>query len=334
MILQERYDIIREGGKIGELEALDTVSITMQASAKVKTDLSGTFAPNPQFDPPRDYIRPMIAQDGAWQSLGLFMPTQILHSYEDGVGNLQLSGMDLGHLVDRRHTESRLFFAQGLAYTDVVQQLLQDCGIRLVRCADSPLRLRTAREDWDIGTPYIDIINQLLSEINYTGLWFDVDGYAQVGPQSREPQRAYEAGELSIILPEYTLETDVGGAYNVFIAYVASDELENPMWAMAENNDPSSAISTANIGRNPLVEQLSDIPDQETLEAYVQKKRDASLSGTQRVSFETAVRPHGVGDTVFLNHHQAHGIYRETDYSITLGEGASMTHTAERMVLL
>lgn len=46
MILQERYDIIREGGKIGELEALDTVSITMQASAKVKTDLSGTFAPD------------------------------------------------------------------------------------------------------------------------------------------------------------------------------------------------------------------------------------------------------------------------------------------------
>ena len=334
MTIKERYDIIRSGARVGELQAVDAVSITMQTDSKTKTDFSGTFAFNPDFQRLTDRIRPMYSEGEEWISLGMYMVTQSQYSYEDDVGVMRLTGLDLGHLAERRQAEARPFFAKGLVYTDVVQTLLAECGIDRIRCTDTALRLRTDREDWDAGTSYIDIINQLLGEINYVDLWFDLEGYAVISPAGSETQRVYEADEMSVILPEYTIERDEGGAYNVFVAYVSNTDLAQEMVAVAENNDPSSAISTANIGRNPLVEQLSDIPNLEELERYVIRKRDASLFGTEKVAFETAVRAHGVGDVVYLRHHEAHGLYRETGWKITLGEGSTMTHTAERVVFL
>ena len=66
--------------------------------------------------------------------------------------------------------EKRPFFPAGERYTDRIQALLQQCGIQSAIVEDSDEIFATDREDWEIGTTVLDIVNNLLDEINYQSL--------------------------------------------------------------------------------------------------------------------------------------------------------------------
>lgn len=325
-----RFERVRGGIKVGELYAEGDATITMQRAGAVKTDFSGVFCMDPDFNILTDRIRPMYCRDGVWTPMGLFAVNDSSDQYVDGHGLIQVSALDMGHFVERKPAEARPYFQKGELYTEIILQMLDECGVTRVRFRDSPLRLRTDREDWEVGTSYLTMINQLLSEINYDDLWFDADGYARVDAVDLDApaMHQYRADDHSVIACEYEKTLDVNGAYNVFKAYVTSADAL--MVAQAENDDPASAISTARIGRNVLLEKLDNIASYEELENYVRLKRNQSMSGTERVTFTTQVERHGVGDTVYLQHHGMQGVYRETGWTVTFG--GEMTHTAERVV--
>lgn len=335
---RERFDVLRDWTKLCELEALDGATIRMQTGAKVKTALSATFRDDARVNWLSDLIRPMVWEDGAWVPLGVFTVANATEDYIDDAGYIQIDARDCGAIVQRQTVEAVFTIPAGTLYTDAVRNLLYTCGIERVRCQPSPAVLATAREDWEIGTSKLDVINQLLEEINYSDLWFDAQGYACIEPPKSTGtgvQHSYYADEISILDAAYTIESNAYSSYNVFIGVVSSPDLDAPMTAIAENNDPVSPLSTANRGRIPMpVMKLDNIASQEELQAYVDQIRNQSIISTQTVAFTTAVCMHGVGDFVYLSHHHAKGVWKETEWSIRMGPGGVMTHRAIKEVML
>jgi hypothetical protein len=118
-----------------------------------------------------------------------------------------------------------------------------------------------------VGTTYLDAANTLLGAIGYYHLAMARDGRLVSQPTSAlaytEPYRIVTASDL--MEPVVTQPTDTSVA-NVVV--VVKDNLnEEPLTALARNDDPGSPTSTANIGVITRVEKRSDLADQAAVDA-------------------------------------------------------------------
>lgn len=336
-----RYDVIRKGSKVTQLHAKSPATISMISDAQLKTYITGTFAKNDTIDLLNDHIRPYLVIDGAAYPMGDYI-VSVADTVTDGVGHeVQIEAYDQSLILAQNRLEKRASFIKGQLYIDVVHRLLLDCGITMVLSDPSNAVLSTAREDWDAGTAYLDIINALLSEINFKPIWFDNDGFARlqksIYPSAGNINFEYNANKLSILSANATNTLDVYNAPNVFVIEVSNPDLPEPMRAVSVNDDPGSILSTIRRGRRIVapIERLDNISSQEALQEYADNKRMQSMLSTDTITFETALEPgHGVGDIVAINHPEFKGIYEETEWSITLAPGALMRHKGRRILYL
>lgn len=332
-----RVYLLRNGVVYKNLDIQDAPAVNMDTRAEIKKSLSATVVLPDDVDILNDRLRPVLVIDGVEYPLGEFIiATAVEDTSETGSVSSSVEAYDGCYLARRYRAESRPHFAAGTVYTDKIQELLQDCGITKAIIENCTFTMATDREDWEIGTTYLEIINQLLSEINYASLWFDADGFARIqramAVSAANIKHTYRKGRYSVISPKRSAELDVFNKYNVFMAIVDNADLDAPMIAKAVNDNPASILSVQQRGRiQAPVEQLNNIASQDALQEYVNNVRDRSMMTTRTVKIETALMPgHEVGDVVALDD----GIYRETGWEITLGVDGQMTHTLEQEVFM
>lgn len=333
----ERFDIVRDAGKVGELEVLDGAQISMSTGSEIKTSISLSARPSDKINYFTDMIRPMRRENGVWQSYGNFVIASIDMAYVDQYGVVGIKGYDQSYRVKRRAVEDAFTLKRGEQYIEVIQQMLFQCGITMITPTLSKAVLQSDREDWEIGTSYLTIINQLLMEISYEDLWFDAGGFARLEPivKSELADHVYKSGSASVVSSQYTQNNDLFNQYNVFRAIVSSPDFDYDLQAVAVNDDPASPISIPNIGRNPApVYRPDNIASQEDLQKYVEEVRNRSMIATETITIETAISQHGVGDSIYVDLYAAKGLYFETSWDITLGPGGTMKHTAKKDVVL
>lgn len=328
-----RFDVIRNGVKYDELLATNTPSIEMVYNGEIKTSLSGSFKINDQVNYLTDYIRPMMWINGVWYPLGEYITATAPDKY-DTIGTVDIKAYDRALFLQQATTIKRIMFHKGNRYLDVIQAILIENGVSKIADPDANADvLQTDREDWEIGTPYITIINQLLSEINFNSLWFDFDGYARltkyIPPNQAEINHVYENDRRSVLYPEWSKTTDLYEAYNVFVKVVSSPDYPEPMVARAVNNDPNSPISTVQRGRQ-IVDpdtEIDNIASQTALQEYVNNLMERSKLSTEEVSFQTANLPtHKIRDVISLKYSNFSGLVSETRWVMNLRYDGSMTH--------
>lgn len=325
-------EVVRGGVALKSISAND-ITISMQSNAEIKTSMSCSIRFDPDINLLSDHLRPYQIINAKEYPLGEFVIATAPEHKDATSRRYDIEAYDLGHVVSQNHTEFRLSFAAGSLYIDAVKLLLIVCGIDRVVTTPSALTFATVREDWEIGTSYLTIINALLAEMGYSTLWFDRNGFARVEPKGREKTPIiYMPDEYSVIHDGTTTTTDIFDAYNVFMVVVSSPDVP-PMVATAVNDSPLSPISTVNRGRRICapVQYVDSIASQEQLNEYAESIRYASMQGTETISFSTLPIPiHQVGERVILES----GIYDETGWEITLGFGGTYTHTAKKVVQL
>jgi hypothetical protein len=224
---------------------------------------------------------------------------------------------------------------------NLIQQIMIENGITRVLCDDSAATLQTDREDWEVGTSFLTIINQLLSEINFMPLWFDLAGNARLSkkitPSASNIAHEYKSGELSIIKADCSVVMDTYAAPNVFIVTCSNPDLPEPMQATSVNDNVMSPLSTVRRGRRIVAPpvRVDNIASQEELQAKADLLRMESMLGTEAVGYATAINPvHEVGDVVALTHERLEGIFMETEWQITMGAGNDMQHKGKRVTYL
>ena len=329
--------VMKDNAEFGEALCIEPPQVEMVSDAKIKKSLSGSFIFPDGTDILKDTLSPQIVVNGVKCSLGeYYIGTYIEKTNEYGQVYLEVEAYDGGYLPKRYRTENILHLSSGKNYVDTIKTLLITCSVEKIEAIPNNAVLANDREDWEIGTSYLDIINTLLSEINYESLWFDNAGYARISPkQSADPNNVkhkYVSNQYSIISQSRSKETDVFDKYNVFIAYVDSADNDELMIATAVNEDPSSILSVQNRGRIQAPPQrLDNIANQQELQSYVDNWRNKSMVSTETVSIITQIdREHEVLDTVQCED----DLYLEYSWSIDLGDGPMLNHTLKRELII
>lgn len=335
--LSVRYEVLRNGSFYKQIYASGTPSITMQSDSELKVSLSGTFHDYSALPINflSDKLRVIANINGTEYPCGIYCVTTEDKAKSSGSKFISIEAYSLLYLAKQSMIESRLYFAAGELYTDVIEEILIECGITDYDITASELTLATDREDWEIGTSRLEIVNQLLKEISYNTAYPDNAGaiicepYAE--PNISNVDFTYNADYASIIGPDYTISNDYHGKQNVFTIICSNPDLEAPLTATSENDDTSSPFSTANIGRVLSVSHIDNISNIAALQLKANELRMLSMISSEEVTFETAINPeHSVFNIVALNNDDLQGIFAETSWTMNLSASALMTHKARR----
>lgn len=337
-----RVAVLRKGGEVSALSwaAGNDPTVYFDASGEIKSSFSGEFYVNPVVDLLSDEIQPILTVDGTEYPLGVFRAATVTTAVTKYGKTVKAEAYDRCWLLKSNKTQTRVHYAKGTSYLTVVQQILTTCGVALAITTASAATLATDREDWEIGTDYLTICNDLLAEINYKPVWFDVQGIAHIEPytQALAANIKHRYGGTEILRPisaDASEETDIFSTPNVFVCVCSNPDLEDALVATAVNESPSSATST--FKRNMRIVQVTkvdNVASQEELQTIANRLMSESQQTVKTISFETfSEGNHGIGDAISIDHPDIGGIYEETAWSITLGAGELMKHTAKRTVI-
>lgn len=338
-----RYDILRNGADYATLEPVTGTmpTIAMMDSGEIKTTLMGTFYdPGDKVDWLTDEIRPTIIIDGVPHHLGIFLSGTVEYSENNTSRTVTVEAYDRCWRVQTRCAETLRYFAQGLNYLNVVVSLLTDAGITSVAKVNTAHTLAEDREDWNIGTSNLAIVNELLAEINYKQLWFDQDGTARLEPAAQAKAESIQhtfddTNVRSLMIPGIRKSTDVYAAPNVFLCVCSNADKSGPMSAIAENTNPQSPLSLPRRKRRiTQVINVNNIASQAELEVYANRMVTSSMLRGETISVETCLLPgFGVNDVVGIQYGDYMAICVEKAWTMTMGIGGTMQHTLERVII-
>lgn len=338
-----RVDVLRNGVSERSLQfdAQSPPSIDCDASADICVTMRGSFVTDSEVDFLTDELQPVVVIDGVEHKLGVFRAATVQEVTDFGAFRSEVEAYDRTILLQWGKLESHAYHASGTQYSTIITNYLTAAGITSYILEPTSATLGSARE-WDIGTSYLQIINELLDELAYNHIWFDGEGTAILkayrDPSELTVSHVYGRGsamDYHLIAPTHSREMDIYSKPNVFIAIRTSPDYTSPLTATAENNSLTSPLSTIRRGiRIPVVYRVNNIASQDALQTYVNRLRDRGTEAFETVDISTAIQPdHGVGDIVEIEDAQLQGIYRETGWTLTMGAGEYMTHSLERTVV-
>ena len=337
-----RVDVLRNGACLESLQPVSDPVVDCNADGEIKTSMAGQFLRDDDVNWFTDELKPYQIIDGAEYPVGVFpIGTVSEHVDENGLKTVSVEAYDRALILKQKKTETILHFDAGMNYVQAVEQLLVDAGIILYMATSTAAVLATDREDWDVGTSYLEIVNTLLQEINYRTIWFNADGWAMIQP-AKTPSASnidHQYGtdpKVKILKRSCSVETDAFDTANVFIVICDNPDLDAPLTATAINDNPMSSLSTFKRGRRIVnVSKLDNIPNQAALEDYAQRLCLNSMLTAEMATVSTANLPgHEVLDTVALNHPDLDGIFQEVAWSLVLAPGQTMLHTLRRSILV
>lgn len=333
-----RMDVLRNGVRYQQLIFSEAPSIDCSADAEISMTLRGTFRHNDAVDLLRDELQPVVILDGTEYPVGVYRPATVRQTIRDGAVLDEIEAYDRSLLLSWAKLETRAYHASGSSYSSVINGYLTAAGIAMTMFAPTSETLGSARE-WDIGTSYLTIINELLDELAYDHLWFNNRGVAMLQPYAAPAvsniAHTYGVNAFKLVSPSRSRETDIYSKPNVFIVIRTSPDYTTALTATAVNDNPMSELSTVRRGvRIPEVYRVDNIASQSALQSYANKLRDRGMEAAETVQITTAIVPdHQVGDTVALTDAEVAGLYRESGWSFSMEAGSQMTHTLERTVL-
>lgn len=332
-----RYEILRDGGVIGTPQEYDPAEVRCDTESDMVLSVRGTYYMDGEYNFFSDRLRPVLTVNGEDYPLGVYVITTEEKSEAEGRKIAALEGYSLLYLARRKKIETRLHIPAGKNYMTQITELLALAGITDMEADATSYTLATDREDWEIGTSVLDIVNTLLAEISYKRAYVDLSGTVQLRryapPTLSAVAHTYTEGVDSIIAPGYKITDDRYNKANVFRLYCDNPDMDALMVATAENNNPSSPFSTVNIGRVLHNEQVDNVPSQTALQERADAMRDMSLQTTEEIEFYTAIAPvHTPHDVVAISVGGASGIFAETGWQIIMSPDSDMTHTARRVI--
>lgn len=336
-----RLDVVKNGVAYEELRAVEPPSLLGDSRTDIETSMSATVIPNYNVDILNDYIRPVAIIDGDEHPLGLYCVARREESTGDnGEKWWSIEAYDRCWILEQTKIETHYVLYQNAPIIPAVTALLTQAGIATYRITPSDLLIPHTLE-WQIGTSYLEIINALLTIINYDKLFFDFNGYAvvqpYVAPNADNISHTFNGtNDMSIIARSNTKTMDIFNAPNVFIATCASPDSNTTLNATAVNDVPTSELSILRRGRRIVkVIKVDTIADQATLQQYVEKIRNEYLFTSEQISVTTAIIPDiAVNQTIAIHHPDIDGLFREKSWSIELSVDGQMTHELQRMVIV
>lgn len=229
---------------------------------------------------------------------------------------------------------------EGTKYYDAIIELLSSSGITKYNIEYTDAALQRSIE-FEPGKEKLFAINELLRQINYTPIYDDVNGSFTSSPY-RSPaiksiDYSYRDDDLSVMYQGVEEELDLFEIPNKWVV-VCSNPEQDPLGSTYSNENEDSPLSIVNRGRTIVdYREVTDIADQQTLDAYVQRIAFEASQVYGRISFETAIMPmHDYADLLEIDYSPLNilGKYAETSWTIPLITGGKMKHELRKVVTI
>lgn len=327
---------------LGALYAEDG-SIKLDYNADIMRTGRFTIRDDPAVNWQAELLRPwfgLIMPDGgrAEWPLGLFyMPTApktgSRHVYRE------IEAYDTTTILWDDQVTSRYQIPKGSKYTAALSAIFASVGVFDAIIEPSESVTQTALE-WEAGTAKGEIVQQLLTADNYEPLMADAWGRWRCrkykDPRARRAEYNYTAGELSVMLPDPTVDDDLFHLPNVFVGVVSRPD--RPALSFTyEITDPKSPLAAVNRGGRHVTETkiYEDAASAIALEADVRRRASQASSYFSSLKFSTAPMPHhAAGDVLWIEDGDIRGKYQEMKWSLDLRAGSEMKHEVQKEGML
>lgn len=343
-LIKFRYDLLDKfENKKGELLSVVSGEVAMSSTSEIMRTAKFTLKDDGTIDWLSDRIQPFVElrmKDGNFIEfpLGVFLLNSPTRSDKFGEVYRDVEAYDGNIILKEDLVDSRYFIPSGTNYKTAIIALLNSAGIQKHNIEDIDKALSVDRE-FEIGTSKLEIINTILSEINFIPLHVDENGYftsyTYRPPVLRATDYVYEDSRVSVVYEGVQEKLDLFSIPNKWVAVVSNSE-EPPLQAVYVNDDPNNPLSTVSRGRT-LVKymELERIADQETLDSYIQRVAHEDSQVYGQIEIKTAIMPFHSYRDVLKIHYAKLGVsdkYVETGWSFPLEAGGEMSHTLGKVV--
>ena len=151
-------------GRAVELEPYGSGTLIHDNGAELQDSIQQTFLDYRPMgvDFVGDILRVECDINGRTFPLGRFCVTTERPGMSGGVRTVEIEGYSLLWILTQCKLEAIRTWSAGTAYTEVIAGLLTEAGFTEFEIEASSAVLATDRADWDIGTEFLEIINDLL----------------------------------------------------------------------------------------------------------------------------------------------------------------------------
>jgi hypothetical protein len=338
-----RYDLLdKDDRKIGELDTVESGEVLMDSLSSIKRTAKFRLKDRGEINWLSDRIQPFALlrmRDGKYIEfpLGIFLLSSPTRKDSNKNVYRDVDAFD-GLLILRDDKfDSRYTVPAGTNYRQAVIDILASAGITKHNIEQTDKALPVDME-FEPGKEKLEAINELLTAINYTPLHVDVYGYfismTYRSPSIRSAEYTYRDDELSIIYAGMEEELDLFNVPNKWV--VVCSNAEQSLFSTYTNDNPNSPTSTVSRGRIIVdYREVTDVADQQSLDAYVQRIAFEASQLYGKLTFETAINPlHDYMDVLQLEYSRLgiNGKYVETGWTMPLEAGAQMQHKVRKVV--
>lgn len=340
-MIRERFEYLlydKDGVFKRKLHCVMGAEVSYSSLGRLKQSATVTMT---DFDDGVDFLNDQIQIDcyinEVKQSLGRFLISSPRRQISQGDVTRVCDCYSRLLIIDEAKLEARKSLASGTNVIAEVKRILQDYGDYVI--PDNAGLTSTVRE-WEIGTPILTVVNDLLATVNYTSLRTDGMGRfvadAYVVPTDRAIEVTYVDNETSIIYQDLTEDIDIFNVPNVIIRYTNDPDIFPPLVATYENNSNSSPTSIMTRGRRIVdAQEVSDVTDLQTLQDIAKRDAYELTDKYAHVEFKTAINPiHNYLTCVYLKCYDVDGKFIETAWRIKCETGGEMVHTVRRVVAI
>lgn len=228
--------------------------------------------------------------------LGVFLAAEAPEAWGDTGRTWSVKLLDKCTILDQDKIDTTYALDAGSVVTDEIVTLIESAGETHHAITPSTATLVNPLV-WPVDTTKLQIVNDLLSTINYFSLFTNGDGQFRgepyVKPASRPTVYDFLDGDNCIYLPTLAKDVDVWSIPNKVIAISQGDGTTAGLVSEpAINDDPASPYSTVSRGRTitrsfPGVE----VADQTTLDAYAERRLIELTTPTASVEIQHGFVP-------------------------------------------
>lgn len=282
-------------------------------------------------------IRIIHHLNGIETAIGTFLISTPSDERNSHYKSLTLTCFSTLWYLDADKTQSRFFVPRGTNVINEIKRVVADRFAHITLALTESIKTTSTDREWEIGTPYLDIFNDLLDTINFTSLFPLADGSISareyIVPSDRVVEHIYSDKDVSNKLEVTSkVELDYFNVPNIFVRYI-NDPDNMDMVARYENNNINSPTSTMNRPPNVDAVEVMDAADMDTLFAIAKRDCANATNKFHKVEFYSAINPNH--DYMNCLHIALNGIddkYIETSWEIECKAGGRMVHQTRKAV--